>query len=64
MRYFISSNFENLSMNWQTYVFHWEQLNFEPIMNYVHTAERFVLVKALNKNIDYLLYYPSRQQVK
>ena len=51
-------------MNWQTYVFHWEQLNFEPIMNYVHTAELFVLVKALNKNIDYLLYYPSRQQVK
>ena len=51
-------------MNWKKYVFHWEKLNFEPIMNCVHTAEILVVVKVLNKNIDYLLYYPSRQLVK
>ena len=57
MRYFISANFENLSMNL-------EKLDFEPIMNFVHMAERLVLVIFLNKNMDDLLYYPSRQHVK
>ena len=40
MRYFISSNFKNLSMNWEKYAFHWEKWNFEPIMNSVHMAEQ------------------------
>ena len=57
MRYFISANFENLSMNL-------EKLDFEPIMNFVHMAERLVLVIFLNKNMDDLVYYPSRQHVK
>ena len=64
MRYFISSNFENLSMNLEKYVFHYEKWNFEPSMDYVHTVELLVLVKTPNKNMDYLLYYPSRQHVQ
>ena len=28
MRYSISSNFKNLSMNWLKYVFHWEKMKF------------------------------------
>ena len=28
-----ASNFKNLSMNWETNVFHWEKWNFEPTMN-------------------------------
>ena len=34
MRYSITSNFNNLSMNWEKYVFYWEKSNFEPIMNW------------------------------
>ena len=64
MRHFISSNFKNLVMNLEKYVFHWEKWNFEPIMNSAHTAERLALVKTMNKNMDYLLYHPSRQHVK
>ena len=64
MRYFISSNFKNLSMNWEKYVFHWKKWNLEPIMNSEHMAKLLALVKALNKNIDYLMYYPRRQYVK
>ena len=64
MRYFISSNFKNLSMNWEKYAFHWKKWNFEPIMNSEHMAKLLALVKTLNKNIDYLMYYPSRQYVK
>ena len=36
MRYFISSNFKNLSMNFEKYVFHWGKLDFAPIMNSAH----------------------------
>ena len=68
MRYFISSSFKNLSMNWEKYIFHWEKWDFEPIMNSAHMAESLkrpkALVKALNKNMDYLLFYASRQHVK
>ena len=64
MRYFISSNFKNLSVNWKKYVFHWEKWDFEPIMNSAHVAELLALVKTMNKNIDYLLYYACRQHVK
>ena len=64
MRYFISSNFKNLSMNWEIYVFYWEQWNFEPILNYAYMAERLALVKTLHKNMDYFLYYPRRQHVQ
>ena len=32
MRYSITSNFKNLLMNWEKYVFYWEKWNFEPIM--------------------------------
>ena len=31
--------FNNLSKNWERYVFHWEKLNFEHIMIPVHTEE-------------------------
>ena len=51
-------------MNWGKYVFHLEKWNFKPIMNSVHTVELLAIVKALNKNMDYLLYYPGRQYVK
>ena len=64
MKYLISSNFKNLSMNWGKYVFHLEKWNFKLIMNSVHTVELLAIVKALNKNMDYLLYYPGRQYVK
>ena len=61
MRYFISSNFINLSVNWKKYVFYWEKWDFQPIMNSAHMAELLAFVKALRKNMDYLLYYASRQ---
>ena len=64
MRYSFTSSFKNLSLNWEKYVIFWEKRNFEPIMNSAHTAERLVLEKAQNKNIDYLLYYPNRQHTK
>ena len=48
----------------EKYVFHWEKWNFEPIMNSAHTAERLALVKALNKNMDHLLYHPIRQYLQ
>ena len=64
MRYSITSNDKSLSMNWEKYVFHWKKWNFEPIMNSAHTAELLALLKTLNENMDYLIYYPSRQHVK
>ena len=64
MRYFISSSFKNLSMNWEKNIFHWEKWDFELIMNSTHMAELLALVKALNKNMDYLLYCANRQHVK
>ena len=57
MRYSITSNFKNLSINW-------EKWNFEPIVNSAHTAELLTLTKALNKYMDYLMYYPRRQHAK
>ena len=39
MRYSITSNFKNLSINW-------EKWNFEPIVNSAHTAELLTLTKA------------------
>ena len=45
--------FKNLSKNWEKYFFHWEELHFEHIGNYVHTAEFLALVKALNTYINY-----------
>ena len=60
MRYFISSSFKNLSMNWEKYIFQWVKWDFEPIMNSAHMAELLALVEALNKNMDYLLYCASR----
>ena len=42
----------------------WEKWNFEPIMDSAHTAERLALAKALNKNMDYLMYCQSKQHVK
>ena len=55
MRYFISSSFKNLSMNWEKYILHWEKWDFEPIMDSANMAELLALLKALNKNMDYLL---------
>ena len=38
-------------MNWEKYVFHWENWNFEPILNPAHTTELLAsLVEAQNKN--------------
>ena len=51
-------------MNWEKYTFYWKKWNFEPIMNLVHLAELLSLGKTRNKNIDYLMYYPSRKHVK
>ena len=64
MRYFISSNFENLSMNWENTFSIGKIGILNPLWIMCHTAELLVLVKVLNKSMDYLLYYPSRQQVK
>ena len=47
MRYFVSSNFKNLSINWEKYIFHREGWNFEPIGNFVHTTEFLTIGKAL-----------------
>ena len=47
MRFSISSNFKNLSINHVKYVFHWEKLNFEPTGNFEHTTEFLILGKAL-----------------
>ena len=41
-------NFGSLSKNWEKYDIHWEKWNFEHIGNSVHTAEFWVLGKALN----------------
>ena len=64
MRHFISSSFKNLSVYWERYIFHCEKWDFEPIMNSAHMAELLALVKALHKNMEYLLYYASRKHVK
>ena len=38
-------------MNWEKYVFHWENWNFEPILNPAHTTELLAsLVKTQIKN--------------
>ena len=47
MRYFVSSNFKDVSMNWEKYVFHWEKWDFELIKS-AHMAELLALLKALN----------------
>ena len=43
----VSSNFKNLSINWDKYVFRWEKWNFEPNENSAHTAEVLTYGKAL-----------------
>ena len=43
----VSSNFKNLSINLDKYVFHWEKWKFEPIGNSAHTAEVLAYGKAL-----------------
>ena len=63
MRYKITSNCKNVSMNWQKYVFRWEKWNFDSIANSAHTAASLDLGKALNIYIDYFMFYPSRQHV-
>ena len=47
MRYSISSNFKNLSMNWVKYVFHLEKWNFAPNRNFVYTTGFLTLRKYL-----------------
>ena len=63
MRYSITSIFKNLSMNWDKFI-HWENWNFEIIMNSAHATKRMALVKVQNQNFDYLMYYPITQYVK
>ena len=47
MRYYISSNFKNLSKNWVKYLFHLEKWNFEPTGNFVYNTGFLTLRKAL-----------------
>ena len=47
MRYPISSNFKNLSMNWIKYVFYLEKWNFETTGNFAHITKFLTLQKAL-----------------
>ena len=49
MKYSISVNFKHLSvkMNWEELIFHWENWNFEPTGNSVHTIEIAASGKAL-----------------
>ena len=47
MRYSISSNFENLSVNREKSVSHWEKWNFGPKGNCAHTAHFLALGKPL-----------------
>ena len=49
---FHNSNFKNLPMTWEKYVFHWEKWNFEPIAN---SAD----ISKLRKSPEYLyrLFY-------
>ena len=44
MRYSITSNCKNLSINWEKKFF-WEKWNFETIANSAHTAEFLALGK-------------------
>ena len=48
MRYSVFSNFKNLSMNWEKYVFYWEKriLNPSKILQ-IYTKEFLTLTKAL-----------------
>ena len=46
------------------YLLYLEELNFEHIGNSVYTAEFFVLGKFLSIYINYLVFYPSRQDAK
>ena len=39
------------------------KMEFEHIMNSVYTAQFLALGNAQNKNVDYLIYYSSRQHV-
>ena len=50
MRYIITSNFENLSMNCEKYVFYWKNRILNPSC----------IGKAPNKSVDNLMYYPSK----
>ena len=43
----VSSNFKNLLINWDKYVFRWEKWNFEPTENSAYTAEVLAYGKAL-----------------
>ena len=47
MRYYISSNFKNLSKNWVKYLFHLEKWNFEPTGNFAYNIGFLTLRKAL-----------------
>ena len=64
MRYSVASNFKNVSVNWKKCVLHWENCNFEPIMNSAHMAEVLVLEKALDKNVDYLIITQAENEMK
>ena len=49
IRFSISSNFKNLSINWKKYVFYWQKWNFEHIEIYLHTGKFLALGKTLLK---------------
>ena len=53
MRYSISSNFENLSMNREKSVSHWEKWNFGPKGNCAHTAHFLALGKPETHQINF-----------
>ena len=49
MRYSISSNLKNLSMNWKKLVSYLEKWNFEPIMSWKNPEQKCRLLYVLPK---------------
>ena len=47
MKYLISFDSKNLSMNWEKLIFQWEKWNFEPTGNSLHTTEILAFGKAI-----------------
>ena len=55
MRYYITTNFKNLSMNCEKYIFYWEKLNFEPTGNSAYKAEFLALGYKFTFNNDFMM---------
>ena len=55
MRYCITSNFKNLSVNKEKYIFYWEKLNFEATVNFALKAEILALGYKFTFNNDFIM---------